>query len=79
MNNIDKLKQVLSRVLKVKVDEINDKSSPENISGWDSFNGLMLVTELEKEFQVKFTIDEIIAVNDVKDIKASLRKHGVDI
>lgn len=79
MHNSDKLKQVLLRVLKVNAEEINDKSSPENISGWDSFNGLMLVTELEKEFHVKFTIDEIVAVNDVKDIKDALRKHGVNI
>mgnify|MGYP001562639519 CR=1 FL=1 len=75
----DKLKEILAAVLKVKPEEINDKSSPENIPGWDSFNGLMLVTELEKAFNVKFSIDEIIAVKDVKDIKESLRRHGVDI
>jgi acyl carrier protein len=75
----EKLKNILAQVLKIDTSIINDTSSPDNIQSWDSFNGLMLVTELEKGFAVKFTIDEVMAVRNVKDIKDSLRQHGVDI
>lgn len=74
-----KLLEILSNVLKISPPEITDDSSPDNIPTWDSFNGLMLVTELEKEFKVKFTLEEIMAVRKVADIKASLRKHGIKI
>ena len=37
----------------------------------------MLVSELEKNFNVKFIIDEVIAVKNFKDIKDALKKHGV--
>ena len=74
-----KLNTILSRVLGIKENEINDKTSPSNVDAWDSFNGLMMVSELEKEFKVKFTMDEIVSVKCVKDIKNSLKKHGVEI
>ena len=75
----NKLKNILSTVLKVDASTITDESSPDNISTWDSFNGLMLVTELEKGYDVKFTMEEIMLVKNVKDIKESLRVHGVNI
>ena len=74
-----KLNAILSSVLGIKESEINDKTSPSNVDSWDSFNGLMLVSELEKEFRIKFTMDEIVSVKCVKDIKNSLKKHGVEI
>lgn len=71
------LRELLAKVLNVDKEFINDKSSPENIDSWDSFNGLMLVSELENNFNVKFTIDEVLAVKKVSDIKDALRRHGI--
>lgn len=61
----------------VPVLQINDQSSPETIERWDSFNGLVLVDELEAEFKIKFTLDEVLDVRNVGDIKKHLRNHGV--
>lgn len=74
-----KLNAILSRVFGIKESEINDKTSPGNVESWDSFNGLMLVSELEKEFKVNFTMEEIVSVKCVKDIKDSLKRHGVEL
>ena len=74
-----RLNAILSRVLGIKESEINDKTSPSNVDSWDSFNGIMMVSELEKEFKVKFTIKEAASVKCVKDIKDSLKKHGVKL
>jgi acyl carrier protein len=71
------LKELIARVLDVEKEILNDESSPENIPSWDSFNGLMIVSELEDNFNVKFTIEEVLAVKKFKDIKDALRKHGV--
>jgi len=74
---METLKELVARVLDVEKEKINDTSSPENISSWDSFNGLMLAAELEKNFNVKFTTTEVVSVTCVKDIKTILKKHGV--
>lgn len=72
-----KLKSILSRILDIEESSINDQTSPDNVESWDSFNGLMIVSELEKKFKVRFTMDEVVAVKCVKDIKESLKRHGV--
>ncbi len=76
---MSKLKQILSKVLGVSETNINDDSSPDNIESWDSFNGLMLVSELENEFKISFTIDEVVNVKTVGDIKKALIKHGAKL
>ena len=72
-----RLKAILSKVLGIEEDKITDDTSPDNVEAWDSFNGLMIVSELESNFNVKFTMDEVTAVKCVKDIKDALKRHGV--
>ncbi len=76
---MEKLKEVLAKVLEINEDTITEDTSPDNVENWDSFNGLMLVSELEDSFDVKFTMDEIVSVKSVGDIKKALIKHGVEL
>ena len=73
----NKLYSLIARVMGVPVSQINDQSGPETIERWDSFNGLVLVDELESEFKVKFTFDETLDVKTVADIQRHLQNHGV--
>lgn len=78
-DNAKKLSAIITRVLEVKESDINDGMSPETVPSWDSYNALMLVSELEAGFSVHFTIDEVVAVKNVGDIKIALKKHGIDL
>ena len=73
----DRLYNLVARVMNVHSSTISDESSPESIKNWTSFNGYVLLYELETEFKVKFTIDEAMDVKKVADIKRHLRNHGV--
>ena len=73
-----RLYRLIARVLDVDKSSINDKSSPETLKNWDSFNGLLLVDELEKEFKIKFSLEEIVDVKNVSDIKRHLKNHGAN-
>ena len=75
----EKLYKIISKVFSVPTSEINDESNPETIESWDSFNGLILIDELESSFNVKFSVSEIIDVKNVKDIKKHLKNHGIDL
>ena len=77
MDNTEKLYQLLSNVLGIAIDEINDDTSPDNTESWDSFNALVMVTELEETFEVSFTMDEVYSVQRVADIKEILNKYKV--
>lgn len=71
------LNAILSEVLQIKEDAITDRTSPDTVDSWDSYNGLLLVSELENNFGVRFTLSEVLAVKNVGDIKKALSKHGV--
>ena len=75
----NKLYSIISKVMDVPESEINDQTSPENIESWDSFHGLVLVDELENNFNVKFTIEEIADVQNVADIKRHIKNHNIDL
>tara|TARA_Y100000996_G_scaffold278301_1_gene219396 strand:+ start:987 stop:1220 length:234 start_codon:yes stop_codon:yes gene_type:complete len=72
------IKTIFAKVFSIPESEVNDDSSPENIESWDSFNGLILVDELENHFKIKFTISEITDVKNVSDIKRHLKNHNVN-
>lgn len=78
-DNMRKLMEILARVLDIDINTITDETSPDNTETWDSFNALMMVSELEYAFNVHFTMDEVVAVTCVRDIKESLNRHGIDI
>jgi len=74
----EKLYKIISKVMNTNIKEINDESSPSSISNWTSFNGYVLLDELETNFDVKFSIDEAMDVKNVSDIKRHLQNHGVN-
>ena len=73
----DDLITIVAKVFSITESEVNDNSSPENIESWDSFNGLILVDELENHFKIKFSISEITDVKTVSNIKRHLKNHNV--
>ena len=75
----EKLYDIISKVFSVPLTEINDESSPETIESWDSFNGLILVDDIESNFNVKFTVSEITDVKNISDIKRHLKNHGINV
>ena len=74
---LDDVNTIVGKVFSIDESEITDESSPETIESWDSFNGLVLVDELETHFKIKFSISEITNVKNVADIKQHLKNHNV--
>ena len=64
-----KLKEVISNVLGVPIDLINDNSSPDNIDKWDSLSHLNLVMAIEAEFDVELTPEDSMDMLSVKLIR----------
>ena len=74
-----KLYQIISNVMKIDISIITDELGPETIENWTSFNGYVLLNELESGFDVKFTINEAMDVKNIADIKRHLRNKGIGI
>jgi len=55
-----KVKEVLSRILEITVEEIDEETSPDTVESWDSLRHMNLVMALEEEFGVQFTDVQIV-------------------
>lgn len=77
MNMKGKLYDLLSKVLEISREEINDEVSPANTPTWDSFNVVMMIAELEKASGVSFDMKDLMSVKNVGDIKKVLDKYNV--
>tara|TARA_Y100000782_G_C10171778_1_gene260142 strand:- start:534 stop:776 length:243 start_codon:yes stop_codon:yes gene_type:complete len=74
----NKLFEIVSQVLNTPISEINYKSNPESIPDWDSYNMFLLLDEVEKVFNVKFTLDETLEIKNVGDFKKKLMERGIN-
>jgi acyl carrier protein len=64
-----RIKNVMSAVFEISVEEIKDDSSPDTIGSWDSLKHMNLVIALEEEFETEFTEDEILEMMNYTLIK----------
>ena len=67
-----KLKDVLSNVLGVSIEEINDDSSPDSLDKWDSLFHVKLVMAIESEFEVELSPEDSMDMLSVKLIRMIL-------
>lgn len=67
MNKIEQLQKVFDRAFE-NCPQINQDSTKDTISQWDSFGHLVLILELEKEFNIKLTTDQIEKLKSVSEI-----------
>ena len=71
---MENLKQIVSRVLNIELNRINEKVSRNNTEEWDSFNHLLLISEIEKEMKVKFTMLEVEQIKTFKELQEVISK-----
>ena len=70
--------KVIAKILGLKEEGVRDDISPDNTSNWDSFNGLMILAEIEKETGLSFNMKDVLRVKTVGDIKEVINKYLKD-
>ena len=51
---------------------LDDELVATDVPGWDSFNHINLIINIEEEFGVKFTNDEVAKMQNIGDLKKIL-------
>ena len=52
--------------------ELNDNLTAKDVPGWDSFNHVNLIINIEEEFGVRFSNDEVGGMQNVGNLKKLL-------
>ena len=77
--NMDKLNSIIEKIFKISPSDITDQMSPQTIPSWDSLNYLTFISEVEKEFKISFSMDEVLNSKNLGDIKQAMRAKGVSV
>ncbi len=56
--------------------DLNFKTSPDDVPGWDSLKHIALVPTLEQNFDISLSMDEMHEIQNVGDIHIILERHG---
>jgi acyl carrier protein len=70
------LKQIIADFFGEDIKNISENTSQNNIEKWDS---LLSINEIEKEYNITISSDDIIEINSVLDIRNILKKHNLEI
>jgi acyl carrier protein len=73
----DRITTVFADVLDVAAESLNDESSPDNTSNWDSVAAMSLVAAIEDAFGVEFSTKEIVSMRTIGLVRTVLRRKGV--
>lgn len=65
--------QTIAATFSVDPATININTSQHQLKGWDSLGQLRLIMQLEAEFNISFTIDEIPLLTNVEQLVNSIR------
>lgn len=75
----DKLIQTFADVLEVDPASLNDDSSPDNVSQWDSLAAMHLVAAIEETFNIQLSTKEIMKMMSIGLARKALQEKGVDV
>lgn len=64
----EKLTPVFRTVLNHSTLELTDELSANDVDNWDSLSHMLLISEIEKEFDIKFKLKELNKMKNVGDL-----------
>ena len=62
------LNGIFRKVLKRDNITLTESTTAHDVEGWDSLTNMVLLTEIEKKFGVRFTFREIVKLKNVGDL-----------
>jgi acyl carrier protein len=72
----DRIFRVVSDVLGVPIEKVNDESSPDTIQAWDSLSHINLILALEAEFTISLSPDDVLEMLSVGLIRTILAEKA---
>ena len=69
----EQIKKIMTKVFEIESSLVNDEISQKNTDQWDSLNHLNLIVEIEEEFDVSFTPEQIGSMTSLEIILDELK------
>lgn len=70
----DKVKKVVSQILKIELSEVSNNTGMDTVEEWDSLKQMQIVMALEDELKIVFAEEDLFDANSVEAIVKALEK-----
>jgi acyl carrier protein len=77
MEKKNKLYQSFANALNISVEQIRDDLAYQSIPEWDSITHMILISQLEEDFDVSIDTEDVIDMSSVAKAQEILNKLGV--
>lgn len=71
----EKVIKIIAEVIKVESSKIDEDTAIGDFPNWDSMGQLIIITSLEKEFDIKFDPEDIMDLEDVGDMISAIEEY----
>ena len=68
-----RIKKILSQLFQLPIEMIDENTSAQTLSAWDSLAQMNLVSALEEAFNVQFTTAQMISMLSYTEILSAIR------
>ena len=65
---VNEIKEILFSVLGHENFEMTDELAAKDVDGWDSLSHMLIITEIEKKFEIRFKLKELNKLNNMGNI-----------
>lgn len=71
----ERLRQLVSDIFDIEQAKISPELTPEDIEKWESLNHLRLITSVEKEFGIRFSMSDIESIDCLGALERLVEEH----
>jgi len=74
-NILSKVRTAFISVLEHENFQLSDETTANDVDGWESITHMMIITEVEKTFGIKFKLMDLMNMNNVGDLINSIESE----
>ncbi|WP_298316374.1 acyl carrier protein [uncultured Aquimarina sp.] len=72
---LSKVRTAFISVLEHENFQLSDETTANDVDGWESITHMMIITEVEKTFGIKFKLMDLMNMNNVGDLINSIESE----
>lgn len=70
-----KIKEAFITVLEHDNFQLSEETTANDVDGWESITHMMIITEIEKSFGIKFKLMDLMNMNNVGDLVRTIESE----
>lgn len=71
-NILEKINQIFKEVLEHDNFQLAPTTTTKDVEGWESSTHMMIISEIEDQFNIEFELDELWTMKNIGDLVASV-------